>query len=94
MALTKLELDTIRRGCRSAQIVLETLKPLIDELNVIYDSEGGVKSTIQQTDLDAETSLSEITKQQLDDGMYALTNGLKTAIDSAVSQLAQLSARV
>ncbi len=93
MSLSKLELETVKKAFVTARIVLDSLKPLVDQLNVIYDSEGGAKSTITQQNLDADSSLSGLTKAQLDAGCYALTATLKGAIDAAVTQLTQLSAR-
>lgn len=91
--LTKLELETIKKGFVTARIVLDSVKPLVDQMNIVYDSAGGVKATTTQEDLDSQTDFSGLTKTQLDDGMYALTSTLKTAIDGAVTQLTQLSAR-
>lgn len=93
MAITKLEYETVIKGFKTARIVLESVKPLVDSLNVIYDSGGGVKETLTQAELDGQADFSGLTKQQLDDGMYALTATLRTDIANAVTQLAQLSAR-
>lgn len=91
--LSQLESSTIVKGLATAQVVLDTIKPALDRMNAIYDSANGAKTTITQAALDAEPSLSGLTKQQLDDGMFALTATLKGAIDSAESQLEQLAAR-
>lgn len=93
MAATKLEQDTVSRGCQAARIAVDQLKPLIDALNIIYDSAGGAKETITQDELDAIPSFSGLTKAQLDDGMFALTSTLRLAIASAYTQLVQLSTR-
>jgi hypothetical protein len=93
MALSALESDTVSRGAQSAKIVVEQLKPLLDRLNIIYDSTGGAKTTITQGNLDLVPSFSGLTKAQLDDGMFALTATLKTAIDAAYTQLVELAAR-
>lgn len=91
--LSALEVNTITRGLNAARKALEEVKPVLDGLDVIYNSAGGAKDTITQQNLDADTVLSGLTKQQLDDGMFALTSSLKTAIANAYAQLAQLAAR-
>lgn len=93
MALTTLERETIRKGAVSARILLDTLKPIADQLNVIYDSAGGAKTTITQADMDGESALSGLTKTQLDDAMFAITSTVKTAVDGAITQLSHLAAR-
>lgn len=93
MALTALESNTVSRGLQAAKKVVDELKPVIDSLNIIYDSAGGAKTTITQQNLDLVPSFSGITKAQLDDGMFALTATLRTAINDAYTQLVQLSAR-
>jgi len=93
MALTALELDTIKRGIQAAQSVTRELYPLLKELNIIYDSQDGAKTTITQQNLDAEGTLSGITKAQLDDAMFVLTATLRGDIENGYAQLAELSAR-
>jgi hypothetical protein len=93
MALTPLEQDVVSRGAQAASKVIYELKPIIDSLNILYDSQGGAKETISQPELDAVSSFSGLTKTQLDDGMYVLTSTLRTAINSAYAQLAELAAR-
>lgn len=91
--MTQLELNTVSRGLAAAKKVLDELYPVLLSLNVIYDSEGGAKTTITQEGLDAVASFSGITKAQLDDGMFALTSTVRTAVANAYTQLAQLAAR-
>ncbi len=94
MALDALEATTIARATAAARKILEELKPILDGLNVIYDTETtGAKVTITQADLDSAPNLSGITKAQLDDGMYVLTATIRTAVANGYTQLAQLSAR-
>ena len=85
--------NTVSRGLTAAKKAIEELKPVLDELNILYDSQGGLKETMTQGDLDSVASFSALTKQQLDDGMYALTATLKGAIDNAYTALAQLACR-
>lgn len=91
--MTALESNTISLSLQAAKKVLDELKPIIDRLNIIYDSAGGVKETITQEELDAVASFSGLTKAQLDDGMFALTAVLRTDIANSYSALAQLAAR-
>jgi hypothetical protein len=85
--------NTVSRGINAAKYLVETLKPILDELNVIYDSQGGLKSTIQQSDLDSVASFSGLTKTQLDDAFYVLTATIRTDLANGLTQLAQLAAR-
>ncbi len=93
MAITTLEQNTVTKGANAAKLVIEQLKPAIDALNIIYDSQGGIKETLTQGELDSVASFSGITKAQVDDGMFVLTSTLRTAINTAYSQLAELAAR-
>lgn len=90
--ITKLESDTVSRGMQMAKDLLDLYGDL-KQLNVIYDSGGGVKETITQQDLDGVSSFSGLTKQQLDDGMFALTSTVLTALTNSMTQLSELSAR-
>lgn len=92
MAITRLESDTVSRGFNAAKLALEQLKPVVDSLDVIYNSSGGVKDTLTQGDLDGVPSFSGITKGQVDDGVFALM-GIKTAIANAYTALAEFAAR-
>jgi hypothetical protein len=93
MALTALESNTVSRGIQAAILVVRQLQPLLAELNIIYDASGGAKSTITQDNLNLVPSFSGLTKQQLDDAMFALTGTLRGDILNAFAQLAQLAAR-
>ncbi len=93
MAITTLEQNTVSNGCRIAARILRDVYPFLNELNIIYDSTGGVKETITQAELDSVAAFSGLTKAQLDDGMFALTSTLRTAILNAYAQLAEIAAR-
>ena len=93
MPLTQLELNTVSKGLAIAKKMLDEVKPVLDALNIIYDSVGGAKSTITQAGLDLVPYFSGITKQQLDDGMFALTATLRTDMQTAYAVIAQLAAR-
>lgn len=91
--LTALEQNTVSRAMQNSKILIEQIKPILDELNTIYNSSGGLSTTITQGNLDLVPSFSGLTKTQLDDGMYALTATLRGDLSTAYAQLSQLSAR-
>ncbi len=93
MALTILEQNTINRGLAAAKLLLEQLRPILDELNVIYDGTGGVKSTITQQNLDSAAYLSGLTVAQLNDGFFVLTATVRADLDNGLTALSQLAAR-
>lgn len=93
MALTALESDTISRGMAAAKVLLDQIKPAVDQMNILYDSQGGLKTTITQEDLDSVPSFSGLTKSQLDDGMFVLTATVRTALADGLFALSQLAAR-
>lgn len=93
MALNALEQNTISRAKHMARKLLEEVKPIIDGLNIAYDGSGGVKSTVDQADLDSDPSLSNPTKAQLDDALYVMTDTIRTALANSYTQLAQLAVR-
>lgn len=94
MAMTALEQDAITRGMQAAKTLLAMIKPEADQLNVLYDSEGGLSTTITQDDLDSVPGFSGLTKQQLDDEMYVLTSTIRTALANGLFALTQLASRV
>ena len=93
MALTTLAAAEITQAIQASRKLLRDLKPIMDELNALYNAVGGLSSTITQADLDAATYLSGLTKAQLDDGMNTLTNTVRTAIANGYTGLAELAAR-
>lgn len=93
MALSVLERDTLARACAVAKQTLLDLQPKVTGLREIYDSAGGVKTTLTQADLDAEEALSGITKAEVDDAMFVLTGGVLPAIEAGLSSLSKLAAR-
>lgn len=93
-----LELKTVKKGALFAKLLVEKVKPALDVLNIDYDASGGVKDTLGagstgDAELATEASLSNLTKAELDDGMYVLTSVLKAAIDGSYSQLEKLASR-
>lgn len=93
MSISILEQNTVQTAANLARKLVEQIKPLLDELDVIYNSAGGVSSTLTQASLDGVAAFSGITKAQVDDGLFALTSTLKGDIATAYSQLAKLAAR-
>lgn len=93
MALSALESSTIARAIANARRLIEEIKPILDGLNIVYNSAGGAKTTITQASLDAATNLSGLTKGQLDDAMFVLTGTLLGDLTNGYTALAQLAAR-
>jgi hypothetical protein len=94
MPLSSLELNVIRNAILTANKIITEVKPVLDSMNIIYDSGGGAKTTITQQNMDAYSNLSGLTKQQLDDGLFALTGTIRGDLVNAYSQLAELAARI
>jgi hypothetical protein len=92
MAMNQLERATIAKGARIAQKLLIEIRPYLEAINVIYDSAGGAKTTITQENLDADESLSGLTKARLDAGMAELAT-LRTTLQSGVIALWHLAER-
>lgn len=93
MAITKLEQDTVSIGLQTAKKLIDELKPVLDKLNALYDAEGGVKATLTQGEMDSITSWQGLTKQQLDDGMYAMTSVARGGIINAYNALVEMGFR-
>ncbi len=91
--LSTLEVTTIANGIAAAKQLVGVLKPILDQLNIVYDGTGGVKSTVDQAKLDSASNLSGLTKQQLDDGMFALTSVIKGDLATSFTQLTILASR-
>jgi hypothetical protein len=92
MALSAQASDTISKAISSSENLLEVSYPVLREIDVVYNSAGGLKTTITQADLDAVPGLSGLTKQQLDDAVYALTQ-VKTQLETSYTALVQLASR-
>jgi hypothetical protein len=92
MSMSQLERDTLSRLFAVAKTALADLQPRLAGLNEVYNAAGGVKATLDQTDLDELPELSGLQKTVVDDAVYALSNVL-TAIDAAYPALAQCAAR-
>lgn len=93
MAITILEKATVSEGIQVARRLVNDIKPVLDRLNVIYDSAGGVKETLDQAKLNEVADWSGITETQVDDAMFAITSTLRTALTNSYTQLVQLASR-
>ena len=93
MPLNALERDTLAKSFAACKQILMDLQPKLESLAIIYDSTGGVKETLTQEELDEITELSGLTKQQVDDGFYALTAVILPGVQNSYPALAQMAAR-
>ena len=93
MPMSQLESDSIAKSCAVAKQLLFDLQPKLEGLRAIYDSEGGVKTTLTQEEMDENAALSGLTKTQLDDALFAMTGAILTGIENAYSAIAQIAAR-
>lgn len=93
MPMSQLESDAIAKSCAVAKQLLFDLQPKLEGLRAIYDSEGGVKTTLTQEEMDENAALSGLTKQQLDDALFAMTGAILTGIENGYSAIAQIAAR-
>jgi hypothetical protein len=92
--MSTLERDTLAKEFAVCKTLLYDLQPRLASLKELYDSAGGVKETLTRAELDEEAALSGLTKQQVDDGSYALTAAILPAIEAGYPALAQLAARL
>lgn len=93
MPMTTLETDSIAKICAIAKTLLADLQPRLESLDAIYNSAGGVKETLTQAEMDENAALSSLTKQQLDDAVFAMTSGILPGIQNGYAPLAQAAAR-
>lgn len=93
MPMTTLEQDTISKTFAVAKKLLLDLQPQLASLRELYDSAGGVKTTLTQEEMDEVPALSGLTKAQLDDALFAMTSGILPAIEAGFPALSQSAAR-
>ena len=93
MPINHLEKDTLSKSFASSKTLLFDVQPKLASLQQIYDAAGGVKETLTQADLDEIAELSGLTKEQVDEGLYALTTVVLPGITNNYAVLAQLAAR-
>ena len=92
MPMSTLERDTLAKLFAVSKTALADLQPRLAGLNEVYNAAGGVKTTLEQSELDELPELSGLQKTVVDDAVYAMSNVL-TAIDAAYPALAQCAAR-
>jgi hypothetical protein len=88
-----LESDTLAKLFALCKTMEFDVQPKLAQLDAIYNSAGGVKETLTQEELDEVPGLSGLQKQTVDDGVFALTSGVLTALVNASAALSQLAAR-
>lgn len=93
MPMSVLEQDVLNTAFATCKMILQDVQPRLASLQQLYDSAGGVKETLSQEELDANTALSGLTKQSVDDGLYVLTTVLLPGIVAGVASLNTLAAR-
>jgi len=91
--MSTLERDTLAKSFAVTKQLLLDIQPKLAGLAQIFDSVGGVKTTLTQEELDEVAELSGLTVDQVSDGMYVLTTLILPAITQGYPALAQLSAR-
>ena len=91
--MNTLEYDTLNLAFAVCRTILTDLQPRLTALQQQYDAAGGVKETLTQQEMDEVASLSGLTKQQADDGLYALTAVLLPAITQSYASLSHLASR-
>ena len=93
MAMNPLEYDTLNAAFAVSRIILNDLQPKLLFLQQQYDAAGGVKESLTQEEMDEVAALSGLTKQQADDGLYALTAVMLPAITQTYAVLSVLASR-
>lgn len=93
MPISQLEKDTLSKAFATSKMLLLDLQPKLAGLDSIYNSAGGVATTLTQAELDAIPELSGLTLAQVNDGLYALTAVILPGIVTAYPAIAQLAAR-
>jgi hypothetical protein len=93
MALSTLEHDLLAKSFATCKQILLDLHPKLLNFQQLYDSAGGVKETLLQSELDEVPELSGLQKTTVDDAMFVLTGAMLNAITSAYPSLSQMAAR-
>lgn len=93
MAITTLEYDLVNNAAQVCSMILSDLQPKLANFQQLYDSAGGISSTLTQEELDSIPAFSGLTVQQVTDAMYVLTTALLPAIESGYNALSALGAR-
>lgn len=94
MPLSQLEHDTLAKSFAVCKQCLNDLKPKLEGLNAIYNAADiGVKFTLTQAELDEVPALSGLTKQTVDDALFALTGAVLAGLTNANAAISQMAAR-
>jgi len=93
MSMSQLERDALAKGFAICKTLLFDLQPKLAGLGEVYNAEGGVSTTLTQEELDELPELSGLTKQTVDDAMYALSATILPGIVNAYPALSQMAAR-
>ena len=86
MALNAMDQDTVSRGLTLIKMFHDQSGELND-LNVLFDADGGLKSRYTQQDLDTVASFYGMTTTQFDDAMYVLTGLILPILNNSRTQL-------
>lgn len=92
MPMSTLEHDTVSKLCALSKAVLADLHPRLASINELYNSAGGISSTLTQAELDEVAALSGLQKSTVDDCVFAFSSML-AAIDAAFPAISQVGAR-
>ena len=93
MPLSQLEHDLLARSFAVCKSLLNDVQPKLASLNEIYNSVGGVSSTLTQAELDELPVLSGLQKQTVDDALSALSVQILAGITNAFAAISQMAAR-
>lgn len=90
--LNILELNMITRVMQQAKKLTEENKAVLDGINLIFNSSGGMTTSVTQAELDEHASLSGLTVQELNDAVYGLTQ-IQATLTNSYQQLTKLAIR-
>lgn len=86
MALNALDQDTISRGLNLVKLFHDQIGEMND-FNVLFDAQGGLKSRYSQPDLDGIASFYGMTTAQFNDAMYVVTGLILPILNANRTQL-------
>lgn len=86
MALNAMDQDTVSRGLRLIKLLHDNIAEMND-VNVLFDAEGGLKARYTQADLDAIAGFFGMTTGQFNDAMYVVTGLVLPLLNANRTQL-------
>lgn len=92
MPMSQLETDFVAKLCALSKQVLADLLPRLANVNELYNSAGGIATTLTQAELDEVAALSGLTTTQVADTVFAFV-AMKSALDAAFPAISQVGAR-